>query len=133
MTGLIWLTQLVYYLLFDRVNRSAYPAFQREHERRVLWVVGTLMPLEGLTAALLLWRKPHGASAAWLYVNFALLVLIWLSTAFLQIPLHRRLESGFDPAAHLRLVASNWLRTAVWSARSAILFGILLPQSFLRF
>jgi hypothetical protein len=48
----------------------------------------------------------------------------WLSTAFVQVPLHAALPSaaGDERAALIaRLVASNWLRTAAWTLRGVLL------------
>jgi hypothetical protein len=47
-------------------------------------------------------------------------MVIWLSTALLQSPRHRELGGGFDAASYRFLVASNWLRTACWSARGLV-------------
>jgi hypothetical protein len=46
--------------------------------------------------------------------------LVWLSTAFVQVPLHARLSAGFDTRAHRRLVATNWVRTLSWTARGLL-------------
>jgi len=63
----------------------------------------------------------------WLpWIGIALLLLIWLSTAVLQVPAHHRLGSGFDPATHRRLVLTNWVRTWAWSARGVL--ALLLLQ-----
>ncbi|MGI9470789.1 MAG: hypothetical protein ACR2NZ_04615, partial [Rubripirellula sp.] len=53
--------------------------------------------------------------------GLVLIVLIWLSTAFLQVPCHQQLSNGFDEAAYRRLVSSNWIRTALWTARGAMM------------
>ena len=120
MTGLIWFVQLVHYPLFPYAAAGDFPAFAREHQRRTGWVVGPLMLLEAATATWLLF-SPIGAAAlrlAWL--GWALLASIWLSTAFVQVPLHRRLSSRFDPRTVRRLVLSNWWRTVAWTARSVV-------------
>jgi hypothetical protein len=57
--------------------------------------------------------------------GLGLLLLIWISTILLQVPQHRRLQAGFDPAVHRRLVSTNWLRTIFWSARAAIALALL--------
>ncbi len=49
-----------------------------------------------------------------------MVVSIWASTALLQVPRHTALGSGFDRAAHGGLVLTNWLRTAAWSLRGAL-------------
>jgi hypothetical protein len=50
----------------------------------------------------------------------ALLAVIWASRFFVQVPLHAKLECGFDPAVIDRLVATNWVRTAAWTMRALI-------------
>lgn len=116
LTGLIWTVQAVHYPLLARVGRDAFPAYHQQHVRRITWVVGPLMLAEAATGALLLAAHPGGR---WL-VAFVLLIGIWLSTALLQVPCHRRLERGYDAAAIGLLVRTNWIRTLLWTARSGI-------------
>jgi hypothetical protein len=40
-------------------------------------------------------------------------------------PRHETLRHGFDPSAHAALLATNWIRTAAWSARSVLLLLVL--------
>lgn len=120
MFGVIWFVQLVHYPLFGRVGVERFAAYQAEQERRTAWVVTPLMPLEGLTAVLLLWWRPDAVAPALVWAGLILLAVIWLSTGFFQVPQHRRLEEGFSARAHRLLVTSNWVRTAGWTARAAL-------------
>lgn len=128
MTGLIWFVQVVHYAMFDRVapgNIAGYTRYQADHMRLTTWVVGPAMLLEGGTAVALLAVRPDAVPVSLAWAGVVLIALIWLSTAALQVPAHHKLTAGFDPAAHRRLVTTNWLRTAAWSARS-ILVGWML-------
>lgn len=116
MTGLIWFVQLVHYPLFRLAARPSFAEFARQHQRRTTWVVLPLMSAEAFSAALLLLRQP----GLWTATGAALLLIIWLSTALLQVPQHRRLSRGFDAAAARRLVMTNWLRTLAWTARAGV-------------
>jgi hypothetical protein len=49
-----------------------------------------------------------------------------------QVPLHERLSAGWDAAAHQRLVASNWVRTVLWTVR-AVLVAAMLAAADRRF
>ncbi len=120
MFGVIWFVQVVHYPLFARVGTERFAAYQAEDERRTGWVVTPLMPLEGLTAILLLWWRPEGITPALVWAGVILLAVIWLSAAFFQIPQRRRLEEGFSSRAHGLLVAMNWVRTVGWTARAAL-------------
>lgn len=120
MVGLIWFVQVVHYPLFSSVGQSPFPEYERLHQKRTTLVVAPLMLIEALTATLILTTdlSPSARDLAW--IGWVLLVLIWLSTAFLQVPLHRRLAEGYDPLAVRRLVRTNWLRTIAWTLRGFI-------------
>ena len=75
------------------------------------------MLVEGITALLLFWFRPTGVSTWQLSITLALLAVIWLSTALLQVPCHNVLSLGFNSVVHQRLLRTNWIRTAAWSLR----------------
>ena len=114
LVGLIWTIQMVHYPLFAQVGPTHFVAYHRRHTREITLVVGPLMLAELVTAALLVLE---GNRDPWLLASLPLLALIWISTGFVQIPLHNTLTTGFDAHAHRRLVTTNWWRTAAWSAR----------------
>jgi hypothetical protein len=58
--------------------------------------------------------------------GLAILIVIWLSTALVQVPLHRRLERNADRRAERWLVGTNWVRTVGWSVRSLLALGAIL-------
>lgn len=126
MVGLIWFVQIVHYPLMGEVPAEAFPAYAKAHQRRTTWVVGPVMLMEGGSALLLFWL-PHGDFAGTLmrWIGLALLVLIWISTFAVQVPLHERLASRFDKAAWRRLVVTNWLRTIAWTFRGTIALLLL--------
>lgn len=123
LVGLIWTIQVLHYPLFRHVEASAWKDFHESHARRITWLVAVLMPAEVVLAGLMLVRAPGGL--AW--AGAALLVVVWLSTALLQMPLHRRLGDGYDPHVGRALVRTNWIRTLAWTARGAIAFAMLPP------
>jgi hypothetical protein len=127
LVGLIWIVQLVHYPAFRWVGAAEFPRFHAEHMRRIGWIVMPLMSLElaGAVAWPLWWASAPERPLA--FVNLGLLLGIWLATALLAVPLHRRLERGPDPAAAERLVLANWPRTALWTARGAVLLLALWP------
>jgi hypothetical protein len=123
MCGLIWFVQVVHYPLFRMVDADRFEAFAAEHQRRTSRVVVPLMLTELVTAVLLLLATDVPRSAALL--GLALLAVIWASTAWLQVPQHRRLVKGRDLAAIDRLVRTNWIRTGAWSARAMLSVSML--------
>ena len=120
MTGLIWFVQVVHYPLLARVGDDAFPRYEQEHTRLTSWVVGPPMLIEMATALLLILQLPSAVSAWQAWTGLGLVGAIWVSTATLQVPQHRRLSLGFEPSAHRKLVVTNWIRAAGWSLRSAL-------------
>lgn len=120
LVGLIWTIQVVHYPLMAQVGEARYAEYQREHMRRITWLVGPLMLAE-VGLALTLWlgaATPNEERLGW--IGALLLLLIWGATAAFSVPAHGRLESGFEPRAHARLVATNWIRTAAWTLRGGL-------------
>ncbi|MEQ8850473.1 MAG: hypothetical protein RIB32_01670 [Phycisphaerales bacterium] len=117
MAGLIWFVQVVHYPLMGAVGRDGFAAYEARHQARTTIVVAPAMLIELITGALVTIERPGDPVVI---AAGALLVGNWFSTAAMQVPCHRRLESGFDALAHRRLVATNWARTAMWSARAVL-------------
>ncbi|QEG24555.1 hypothetical protein [Mariniblastus fucicola] len=120
MVGLIWMVQCVHYPLFAKVSAENYVAYQQLHERYITPVVGVPMLIEIVTAMLLLNFVPKGVPVAWVWTALILLIVAWLSTAFLQVPCHSKLNIAFDDVVHRRLVNTNWIRTVSWTARGIL-------------
>ena len=120
LVGLIWVVQLVIYPQFGAVERAEFAAYHAGYTRRISWVVGPLMLAEIGSAGWMWWS---GERAAWFLISIGLLAVNWGSTALVQVPLHGRLERGFDAGTHRSLVRTNWIRTAAWTARGALVAG----------
>ena len=124
LVGLIWTVQVVQYPLFSRVGMDAFPHFHTAHSRQITWVVAPLMIAELVTGLCLLVERPAQMAVVWVWLGLLLIAAIWLSTAFLQIPMHQVLGEGFDPEAHRFLVRSNWLRTIAWTLRALLVLWL---------
>lgn len=129
MTGLIWYVQIVHYPLMAYAAGSDYRQFQRQHEARTLDVVIGPVMVELLTALLLIAFPPEPINRIPAILGLVLLALIWLSTFCLQVPSHRLLATGFDPAAHRRMVQTNWIRTVAWTGRSLLMILLLVQAN----
>lgn len=120
MVGLIWFVQIVHYPLFSRVGEEGFSLYSEAHSRLTSYVVGPPMLLEAGTALLLVFRRPEGIPFLLALAGLALVAVIWLSTALLQVPRHTALGAGFDGSSWSGLVRTNWIRTAGWSARGLV-------------
>lgn len=129
MAGVIWYVQLVHYPLMAGWPHDDFAAWEERHRQRTGMVVIPAMLLESITAAILLWRRPPGVPMWLVWLAFALLLGIHASTFLVQVPLHERLSTGWDAAAHQRLVASNWARTVLWTVRAGLVAAMLVAMN----
>ena len=125
MVGLIWMVQVVHYPLFDDVGAENYARYQQRHQNNITYIVAPMMLIELVTAVLLIVYPLVGVDKSLAYVGLILVILVWGSTALLQVPCHEKLIKGFDQAAYQWLVNSNWIRTIAWSARGVVLTMML--------
>ena len=122
MVGLIWFVQIVHYPLMGKVGPDYFVAYERSHTILTTFVVGPQMMVELATAVLLIFSMKSMQSFWW--INLALLIIVWASTFFIQVPLHNALSDGFDAGQHAKLVQSNWIRTISWTVRAVLLIWI---------
>ncbi|MEM9998300.1 MAG: hypothetical protein AAF809_11415 [Bacteroidota bacterium] len=120
MFGVIWIVQVVHYPLFAGVGPERFVAYEAGHATRITWIVMPTMFLELGTALALVWTRPDALPAWMVWVGLALVGVVWLSTALIQVPLHSTLAAGFDAEAHARLVSTNWIRTVAWTLRAGL-------------
>ncbi len=126
MVGLIWVVQLVVYPAFRFIPAKEFVAFESAHTRRMGMLLAVPAPLEIVTGAWLLWERPVAVPLAMVLAAGAALAGAWILTALVQAPIHGRLSRGHDSGLIERLIASNWLRTALWTIRGALVTAMLL-------
>jgi hypothetical protein len=120
MVGLIWFVQLVHYPLMAEVHQENFSRYEKLHTQWTTWAVGPPMLIEAFTAVMLLYWTPAKVDLKLALVAMFLVLAIWLLTAICSVPMHARLEQGFDSGAHRWLVNSNWFRTFLWTARGGL-------------
>jgi hypothetical protein len=125
MVGLVWFVQRVHYPLFAKVGPRQFPAYELDHVARATPVVAPAMLIEAGTGLALGVFSPPTVSVVLPWLGLGLLGIIWLSTFLLQVPRHDELRAGFDAVSHQRLVATNWIRTALWSLRGCLVLGMV--------
>jgi len=125
MTGMIWFVQVVHYPLFAKVPAAAFAAHQRDHLRLTGYAVVPPMLIELCSGGYLLAVVTYGPPAWVLWSGATLLAAIWIATCWLIVPLHKKLNDGFDIQTHRSLVRCNWFRTIAWTLRSILLLWLL--------
>lgn len=126
LTGVIWVVQTAHYPLFGFLDDQRFPEAHAFHTSRIIPVVAPAMMVELVSALLLAISPPNGVPQPITLAGLVLVAIIWLSTFFIQVPVHTRLARRRSPADVRRLVLSNWTRTVAWSARSVLMVSALL-------
>lgn len=126
LTGLIWFVQIVHYPSMEAYERRWFTVHARRHAKLTGYVAAPIMLVELATGFYLLFTQFQSSLIS---LGMLLVVLIWISTFFVQVPLHARLQRQYDPAIIKRLVFSNWIRTGFWSLRSLLLILFLTTNS----
>ena len=109
----------------EEESNPAFVPYNEAHMSLTSWVVAPPMLVELVTAMWLMVDRPRAIPQWVTAVGLALVAVLWLSTALLQVPQHRALGSGFLSRPHRRLVLTNWLRTAVWSLRGGLVLWMV--------
>jgi hypothetical protein len=126
LVGTIWTVQVVHYPLMALVGEDRFVAYSAAHSPRMAAVVMVPWTVQGVTTAWLLLSTPEGVPS-WLVMAAALAAAVpVLVTVVASVPSHVRLGTGFDVAAHRRLVRTNWIRTLAWTAHAPIALAIVL-------
>ena len=120
MVGLIWLIQVVHYPLFALVGEENFVRYSEDHQRWITLIVLPLMFCELITSFAMWTQRPPQISSTLVTVGIVLVILIWASTFFIQVPLHTRLTAGYDADTIRSLVNGNWIRTVAWTVRGLL-------------
>ena len=121
MTGIIWFVQVAHYPLFEKIPKEGFVAYEICNTTRTGWVVAPIMLVELGSAFLLMVLGSRLGYNPLHLIALGCLLLIWLSTFFIQVPLHGILRHRADISTMEQLVSGNWIRTVLWSLRLLIL------------
>jgi len=108
--SLIWLVQLLIYPAF-KLRTENFTECMAHHQNRISWVVIPLMITEVMVTVL---QKN--------LVLIGIVSFIWISTAFIQVPLHKKLLNNSTEQVDW-LIQSNWIRTILWTVKLLIVLG----------
>jgi hypothetical protein len=125
LVGVIWIVQVLHYPLLADVGANGYAKYHNRHTSRITPVVAPAMILELLTAIYFVFVSPERINAYYFWCGLALVLIIWISTFLVQVPLHEKLGAGFDNKVQRKLVRTNWIRTAAWTLRGALILWMV--------
>ena len=112
--GLIWIVQLVQYPAFFHVSDVNFEAFHQHHTASITIIVMPLMLIEIALVAYLTYQN----NSIIYCIPLLLVILIWLSTFLIQVPIHHQLGEGKEVAIIKKLVQTNWIRTILWTFKA---------------
>ncbi len=125
LVGVIWIVHILVYPSMKRVAADGYAAYHNLHTARISPVVAPAMIIELLAAIYFLFAPLETFDYRYFWFGLILVLIIWLSTFFLQVPLHEKLAAGFSADAQQHLVLTNWIRTIAWTLRGALVLWML--------
>ena len=125
---LIWIIQLVHYPFFKFIDSSKAKQAFEFHQRSISYIVMPLMIAE-LASATYLLANFYNPFYKLLIANLILILLIWVQTFVIMVPIHVKLISNYDTKLVKKLVNQNWFRTIIWSIK-AVLWVILIYHGF---
>lgn len=125
LVGLIWTVQILIYPLMGHVGASGYSAYHNLHTSRITPIVAPAMIGELLTAIYFVFAADEKIDRRYFWFGLALVLTIWISTFLVQVPLHEKLGVSFDAGIQQRLVRTNWIRTAAWTMRGALVLWMV--------
>ena len=125
LVGVIWIVQILHYPLLANVGADGYADYHNRHTSRITPVVAPAMILELLTAIYLAFTVFEAIDYRYFWCGLALVLIIWLSTFFVQVPLHEKLGASFESGVQRKLVQTNWIRTIAWSLRGALVLWMV--------
>lgn len=120
MLVILWLVQGVIYPSFLKCEPGKLVSWHRAYTSRVAWLIIPVMFGQLPVVAWHSWSRPNMANGCAL----GALVLCWILTFAVSVPLHRKIDAGDTSALIVRrLIRTNWPRTILWTA--AFVFGLL--------
>ncbi len=94
MVGVIWTIQIVHYPFFHRLDQKNFGLHMDTHRSKISYIVIPVMLAE-LTSGIGLIIINTQFQAEFI-AGFILILLIWISTAVIQVPSHSNLASGYN-------------------------------------
>ncbi|MFT6810036.1 MAG: hypothetical protein ACJA01_003279 [Saprospiraceae bacterium] len=115
LVGLIWIIQLLHYPVFIFISPDQFLAFHDYHTYYMGFIAAPLMVIElALSFYLGLQNRKY-------ILPLLIVILIWISTFLIQVPLHEQLAKEMQVTTINKLIDTNWIRTILWSSKATLL------------
>lgn len=121
MIGISLITQFVTYPSFQSINPEIFSNFHKIYAQKMLFIVGPIMIIEFLSVVVLLFINIDFH----FMVQFIFVLLIWILTFFLIVPIHNELEKYYNKSLNNKLIKLNGYRTFLWFLKFIFLLIII--------
>lgn len=129
MTGIIWFIQIVQYPSFLQIDSANFSLFHQFHVNHITLIVAPIMILEIIFTLILAVYQVGSTERILAATAFILIFIIFLSTFFIQVPIHNQLSVGGKNNNLIHeLINSNWIRTGLWTLKSFLLLYLFSRQ-----
>ena len=118
MFGVIWIIQLIHYPAYRYIDVNEFQKYQKLHQNRISVLVLPLMLIELISSIYLFMLQ---FESLFYILNLATVLLLWLLTFSIFVPLHGKLQADHSPKKITTLIRMNWVRTILWSLRATLL------------
>ena len=113
LVGVILMTQILSYPLLLKLSKSDFYDYYNSYTKRISFIVIPLMIFEVLLSIIL----NTILNNFYLFASNILLLVIWGSTFFIQVPIHNKLSSNHSYSLINKLIFTNWIRTIAWISK----------------
>ena len=110
LVGIILITQFITYPLFKFIDFD-FKKYHKAYTKRMGYVVAPLMIIELLLVMKI--TAQHYSNDIIILISI-LTLIIWLSTFFIQVPVHNSVSKKIAQNQIVFLIKSNYIRTFCW-------------------
>ena len=120
MFGLILTTQIVSYPMFLNVEKN-FSVYHMHYVNKISTIAAPFMIIEFSLSLLFVFLIGSYTSIS----SFLIMVLIFLCTFFIQVPIHEKLKNSFNISLCNRLIKTNWIRVFLWLFKCVTSFTLI--------
>ena len=120
MFGLILTTQIVSYPMFLNVEKN-FSVYHMHYVNKISTIAAPFMIIEFLLSLIFVFLIGSYTSIS----SFLIMVLIFLCTFFIQVPIHEKLKNSFNISLCNRLIKTNWIRVFLWLFKCVTSFMLI--------
>ena len=120
MFGLILTTQIVSYPMFLNVEKN-FSVYHMNYVNKISTIAAPFMIIEFSLSLIFVFLIGSYISIS----SFLIMVLIFLCTFFIQVPIHEKLKNSFNISLCNRLIKTNWIRVFLWLFKCVTSFMLI--------